>query len=151
GSPSGLSTTPAWTAEGNQAGAGFGVSISTAGDVNGDGFADVIIGAPHASNGEQSEGRVYVYLGSASGLSTTPVAIRESNQANAWFGFSVATAFDVDGDGYDDVIVGAPYFDGQYPDEGKIFVFQGDQSGLKSSAFFTSTGLEAGARLGYSV
>ncbi|MFB3851491.1 MAG: integrin alpha, partial [Acidobacteriota bacterium] len=61
-----LATSPSWTAEGNQQYAAFGWSISTAGDVNGDGYSDVIIGAPNYENGETNEGRAFLYLGSAS-------------------------------------------------------------------------------------
>jgi hypothetical protein len=109
GSASGLPPAPDWTAESDQAGAGF-ASVSRAGDVNGDGYGDVIIGASAYDNGQTDEGRVYVYHGSASGLSTTPDEIAESNQDQAFFGFSVGTAGDVNGDGYDDVVVGAPYY-----------------------------------------
>ena len=45
GSAGGLAIAPAWTAEGNQAGAQFGASVGTAGDVSGDGYSDVIVGA----------------------------------------------------------------------------------------------------------
>ena len=45
-----------WTVEGNQAGARFGASVATAGDVNGDGYADVIVGAPCYDNGECGRG-----------------------------------------------------------------------------------------------
>jgi hypothetical protein len=106
-----LSTTPDWTAESNQAGAQFGFSVASAGDVNGDGFSDVIVGAWLFDNGETDEGRAFVYHGSASGLSTTPNWTAESNQAGAWFGYSVASAGDVNGDGFSDVIVGARLFD----------------------------------------
>src|SRR5206468_3368315 len=107
GSATGLATTPAWTAEGNQAGAAFASPVASAGDVNGDGFSDVIVGAWLYSNGEANEGRAYVYLGSLSGLSLAPAWIAESNQADALFGFPATTAGDVNGDGYSDVLVGA--------------------------------------------
>ncbi|MCK4225320.1 FG-GAP repeat protein, partial [candidate division WOR-3 bacterium] len=60
-----------WTAEGKQEEAYFGVVVSTAGDVNGDGYGDVIIGAPGYDNDQDDDGRVFVYYGSASGLSKT--------------------------------------------------------------------------------
>ncbi len=59
---------PAWTAEGDQADAQFGCSVATAGDVNGDGYADVIVGATDFDNGQTDEGRAFVYHGSAAGL-----------------------------------------------------------------------------------
>ena len=76
-----LMTSPAWTAESNQADANFGFSVATAGDVNGDGFRDVIVGAQQYDNGETAEGRAFVYHGSASGLSLTPNWTAEANQA----------------------------------------------------------------------
>jgi hypothetical protein len=89
--------------------------VASAGDVNGDGYSDVIVGAYQFDNGETDEGRAFVYHGSASGLSTTPNWTAESNQAGAFFGASVASAGDVNGDGFSDVIVGAPLFDNGQP------------------------------------
>jgi hypothetical protein len=87
-------------------------SVASAGDVNGDGFSDVIVGA-HLFDQRlrPNEGAAFVYHGSASGLSTTPNWTAESNQGNAQFGVSVASAGDVNGDGFSDVIVGAYMFD----------------------------------------
>jgi len=62
GSAGGLNASAAWTAESSQGGR-FGDSVSTAGDVNGDGYSDVIVGAPYYGNGEVFEGRGFVYLG----------------------------------------------------------------------------------------
>jgi hypothetical protein len=85
-----LLTTPDWTAESDQAAAQFGVGVSNAGDVNGDGYGDVIVGANYYDNGETNEGRAFVYHGSASGLSTTPDWTAESDQAGAHLGFAVS-------------------------------------------------------------
>src|SRR5262249_31525458 len=138
-----LTTSAVWTAESDQDHANFGFSVATAGDVNGDGYSDVIVSAPYFSNGETDEGRVYLYLGSASGLSTTPAWTAESNQAGAVFGLSVASAGDVNGDGYSDVIVGAPNYTNGQNGEGRAFVFLGSASGLAASPAWTAEGDQA--------
>ena len=145
GSESGLGSTPAWTAESDQEASAFGYSVSTAGDVNGDGFADVIVGAPQYDNGQVWQGRAFVYYGSESGLATTSAWTAESDQAEAWFGLSVSTAGDVNGDGYADVIVGAP---AQSPGEGRIFVYYGSSSGLNISPAWTVEGNQVVAFFG---
>jgi hypothetical protein len=151
GSASGLSTTTVWTAESNQALTFFGYSVASAGDVNGDGYADVIVGAVCYSNGEDSEGRAYVYHGSASGLSTAAAWTAESNQVLAFFGYSVASAGDVNGDGYSDVIIGANEYDNVEAAVGRAYVFHGSATGLSGTAAWIAEGDQAGAQLGYSV
>ncbi len=115
-------SSPFWIAEGNQASAFFGFSVGTAGDVDGDGYSDVIVGAYGYDNGEPAEGVAFVYLGSASGPPTTPGWMAQSNQASSAFGTSVGTAGDVNGDGYDDVIVGATLWNNGNTNEGGAFV-----------------------------
>ncbi|HWP32679.1 MAG TPA: integrin alpha, partial [Solirubrobacterales bacterium] len=134
GSATGLAASPAWTAESNQVGAQFGLAVATAGDVNGDGFSDVIVGAYLYDNGQTDEGRTFVYHGSATGLAATPAWTAESDQANAFFGARVATAGDVNGDGFADVIIGAPNYD----NEGRAFAYQGSASGLATTAAWTA-------------
>ena len=151
GSAAGLHTTPAWTAESNQGGATFGISVSSAGDVNGDGYDDVIVGASQYGNGQFEEGRAYVYHGSATGLNTTPDWTAESNQADAWFGDSVSEAGDVNGDGYDDVIVGAPLYDNGQTNEGRAFVYLGSTTGLRTSPAWTAENNQANSYFGDSV
>ncbi len=151
GSASGLSTTANWTAESDQASAYFGVSVSSAGDVNNDGYDDVIVSAYCYDNGQTDEGRAFVYHGSASGLSTTANWTAESDQGSARFGISVSSAGDVNGDGYDDVIVGAYYYDNSQSDEGRAFVYHGSASGLSASANWTAESDQASASFGYSV
>ena len=128
-----LATSPAWTAEGDQAYANFGASVATAGDVDGDGYSDVVVGAPSYDNGQADEGRAYVYRGSAAGLSATPAWTAESDQASAFFGLWVSTAGDVNGDGYSDVIVGAPCYDNGQADEGRAYVYHGSAAGVSGS------------------
>jgi hypothetical protein len=149
-----LATSPSWTAEANQAGASFGFSVSTAGDVNGDGFSDAIVGAWTYDNGQTDEGRAFVYLGTPSGLSSTPIWTAEGNQLSGYFGYSVATAGDVNGDGYDDVIVGAEsYYNGQSQtdNEGCAFVYHGSATGLTASHVWLAESNQVGANLGAAV
>ncbi|MBK7434204.1 MAG: FG-GAP repeat protein, partial [Chitinophagaceae bacterium] len=137
------------------AGANFGYSVSLAGDVNADGYSDVIIGTYQFDDGANTvEGRAFVYHGSATGLSATPNStLDDADQAGAQFGFSVSTAGDVNGDGYSDVAIGAPYYDdGANADEGRAFVYHGSAAGLSASPNnIPDDANQAGARFGYSV
>lgn len=143
GSDTGLSVTANWTMESNKPGARFGSSVASAGDVNNDGFDDVIIGAPELSSGQSKEGKVFVYHGSASGLSTTPNWTKESNKAGARMGESVASAGDINGDGYSDIIVGANRWNNTGSNQGRVYVYNGSSSGLSS--------VESWARQSYTV
>ncbi len=151
GSAAGLETSPAWTAECDQASSGFGISVATAGDVNGDGYSDVVVGAHQYDNGQTDEGRAFVYRGSAAGLQTSVAWTAESDQAGAAFGFAVATAGDVNGDGYSDVIAGAHLYDNGQTDEGRAFAYRGSATGLAPSAAWTAEGDQASANFGVSV
>ena len=105
GGPGGPSQSPATILTGDAPGRYFGGSVASAGDVNGDGFADVVVGAVGAYGGS---GRVYLYLGGATGLATSPATTITGNDGfTSNFGDSVASAGDVNGDGYADVVVGA--------------------------------------------
>ena len=148
GSPSGLANTAAWVAESNQAGALLGFSVSSAGDVNGDGFGDVVVGADAYSNGETGEGGIFVFLGSTSGLSPSAAWTAESNQADADFGRSVSSAGDVNGDGYSEVLVGARYYDNGQNDEGRAFLYLGSASGLAATADWTAESDSSTAQFG---
>ena len=134
GGPSGLATTAATTLTGEATGNYFGHSVATAGDVNGDGYADVVVGARGYSS---STGRAYVYLGGASGLATTAATTLTGEAADNYFGYSVATAGDVNGDGYADVVVGAY---GYSSGTGRAYVYLGGASGLATTAATTLTG-----------
>ena len=113
--------------------------MSAAGDVNGDGYSDVLVGAPGYSHPESSEGRAVVYLGSDSGPVLSSWAF-EADKANALLGASVASAGDVNGDGIDDVIVGASNYNSTQPGEGRVWVFHGSLSGLGASPAWNKVG-----------
>jgi Ca2+-binding RTX toxin-like protein len=121
-----------------------GVSVSTAGDINGDGYADVIIGASKADPGGDSiAGSSYVIFGAASGFNASfnPFALNGTNgfrldgeNAGDESGISVSDAGDVNGDGFDDMIIGAP---NAYPNgeesTGCSYVVFGKESGFAAT------------------
>jgi len=151
GSSSGLGSVPDATLEIDSAGALFGRSVEPAGDVNGDDFADVVVGARSYSNGESKEGGVFVFLGSQTGIETSPAWGYESDQENARLGISAATAGDLNADGWDDLVVGADWYDATRTDEGLVLVFLGSAGGLSSTPDWSFEAGQTGAWLGWRV
>jgi hypothetical protein len=151
GSPSGLSQAPDRVISGTQASAFLGFPVAGAGDVNGDGYSDIVAGAHGYDNGQTNEGAAFVYHGSAGGIGPSAVWSAEGNQASAYFGYSVATAGDTNADGYSDVIIGAYGYDNGQTDEGMSFLYLGSAGGLTSPAVWTTEGNQTGANLGYQV
>ncbi|MBM3250507.1 MAG: filamentous hemagglutinin N-terminal domain-containing protein, partial [Candidatus Omnitrophica bacterium] len=145
GSGSGLSTSPDWTATGENTYDEFGYSVSSAGDVNGDGYSDVLIGAQYYSS---YTGKAYAYYGSGSGLSTSPDWSATGENSSDYFGWSVSSAGDVNGDGYSDVLIGANAYSSY---TGKAYAYYGSGSGLSTSPDWTATGENTYDEFGYSV
>jgi hypothetical protein len=109
-------------------------------DVNGDGFADVAVGAFEANAGA---GAVYLYLGGATGLSITPTMIAAPD--GGFFGYALASAGDVNGDGFADLVVGAYAV-------GAAYLYLGSAMGLSTTAIPIASPLAATEDLfGYSV
>ena len=100
----------------------FGYSVASAGDVNWDGFDDVIVGAHHSEALGSRTGSAYVYFGGP-GTDSVPDLVKMGEALGDEFGQSVASAGDVNGDGFDDLIVGAPFNDEGEANAGRAYVW----------------------------
>ena len=128
---------------GQKAGNETGFSVASAGDVNGDGVGDLIIGARGADPNGSKSGAAYVVFGQSSGFSSSLdlTALDGTNgfkingeAAGDASGFSVASAGDLNGDGFSDLIIGAPYADPNgHSFAGTAYVVYGSASGFASS------------------
>jgi signal transduction histidine kinase len=134
GSTNGLGQHPAWHIESNQAHALLGYCVSGAGDVNGDGYADVIVGVPQVTADQIQEGAALIFLGSQHGLRRKAHWCAEGDQSNAHFGRTVCGIGDANGDGFDDVLVTTPDFVREGQRVGRVSVFYGSAAGLAGSA-----------------
>jgi len=111
--------------DGEQAGDQFGDAVAVM-DFNGDGFDDFIIGAPVSDAGGTSSGKIYIYYG---GPGIDAVADMEIiGSAGSFFGAAIANAGDINGDSYDDLIVGAPYYSVIASRAGAAYLFYGGPS-----------------------
>jgi hypothetical protein len=138
-----------WQNSSSNSGSYYGYWVAKAGDVNGDGFADVAVGAPGEDAGLTDEGCAYVYLGSASGLGNAEVWKRCGNETNLQFGQNVCSAGDVNGDGLDDIIVGAPGHDGMGGDpRGRAFIYNGIATGVRTTPLWVKYGPSANSSFG---
>jgi hypothetical protein len=119
-----------------------GISVSAAGDVNGDGIDDVIVGASRADPNGINSGAAYVIFGSTGGLPSplVPSALDGTNgfllngeAGNDEAGSSVSAAGDINGDGIDDLIIGASGADPNGDGSGRSYVVFGSNTGFPAS------------------
>ncbi|HYX13087.1 MAG TPA: hypothetical protein VE944_01705 [Nostoc sp.] len=140
----------------------LGNSVSSAGDINGDGIDDLIIGAPSADPNDIISGQSYVVFGSKESFTaqfdlstlngTNGFAINGINEEDS-LGNSVSSAGDINGDGIDDLIIGAPFADGNGDNSGQSYVVFGSKesfaaqfnlSTLNGTSGFTINGFNKG-------
>ncbi|XP_042874256.1 integrin alpha-5-like isoform X1 [Penaeus japonicus] len=114
---------PLRTLEGEETGAKFGYSLAS-GDFDGDGVSDLAVGAPLARGdfGNLDAGCVFVYYSPVKENGLQKQTKIEGHSAWGRFGIALTSLGDINGDGYDDLAVGAPYEDGT----GAVYIFNGD-------------------------
>ena len=110
--------------DGSQPGEQFGIAVDGAGDVNADGYDDVVVGARFNSAGGFEAGIAYLFFG-GTGAGPVPDLVLPSHSAGERMGFSVAKAGDVNGDGFDDVAVGAYHNPVEGFETGRAYVYFG--------------------------
>jgi hypothetical protein len=155
---SGLNGTSGFRIDGIDAYDVSGFSVSSAGDVNGDGFDDLVIGARYADPGGNSgAGESYVLFGKSTGFASA-ISLSSLNGSNGFridginvgdfSGFSVSSAGDVNGDGFDDLVIGARYADpGGNNSAGQSYVLFGNSTGFSSVIPLNSLNGSNGFRL----
>ena len=164
---SSLTSAQGFIIQGDDARDQTGRSVSLAGDVNGDGYDDLIIGAHYGDDGGTNAGEAYVIYGGPdvtgvidlSGLTTAQGFVIQGAEQADLTGESVSSAGDVNGDGYDDLIVGARLGDGSSDRAGEAYVVYGgpsatgviDLSALSATQGFVILGDEPVDELGRSV
>ncbi|MFM7203833.1 MAG: MopE-related protein [Myxococcota bacterium] len=127
-----VSTGAVATIRGGSANENLGYAPAFVGDVDGDGFDDMLVSAHYNDAGGTDAGAAYLFLGPVTGSSLTASnadAVLLGEQPGDYAGFSVSGAGDVNGDGYGDFVLGAPLQDEAGADAGAVYLVLGPVSG----------------------
>lgn len=125
----------------------FGHAIASA-DFNLDGFPDAVITAPFAEQNDRNEGIAFAYYGTRRGLPLTFDWMVQANRPHSVLGLMAGSAGDVNGDGFPDLLLGAPDFENGQLREGLVAVFFGSPSGFSREPGWTLESQDTHCRLG---
>ena len=145
GSSSGITSSPIVSLTGPSDPEGLGYAVESLGDVDGDGYDDVAIGAYQNNS---STGSVYVYMGASSGLESSATLTLNGSAASDRFGRSLAGDCDLNGDGLGDLAVGATHAASSY---GEVTVYRNTGSTFAASPIATLSGTSTSASFGYAI
>jgi hypothetical protein len=138
-----------------------GWSVAPAGDINGDSFDDIIVGAPQADANGLDSGMAYVLFSDASGTFPTLDQVEIEGRGFAIIGaaegdnagFAVAGGVDINGDGLSDVVIGAPYADVNGEQSGSTYVVFGktDAQAVSLASFETTSPTNGSVHQGFAM
>jgi hypothetical protein len=150
GGPQGLRAA-SWVVYGGARDAALGFLFSRTGDVNGDGYADLLVGAPGWKGAGPGGGRAMLFSGGPQGLARAPEWTMIGDQPASSFGYSSGGVGDVNRDGYNDIVVMQSAYSGRSVHEGRALLYLGGPHGpgrrpvWTGQGFGSNCGLSTGA------
>ena len=118
----------------------FGRSVSTSGDINNDGFNDLVVGNTGSLDSPTGYSSVEIFHGTSNGFLPQSTNSFQSNLQGTLFGYEVEIVADINGDGFDDIFISEPYNGSNAYQSGMIWVFFGNSSGVANQPDLVLTG-----------